>query len=354
MKIKKYLLFLFISVLLGGCVEKEIVDDVNIEMGVGYDLTEEDQVEGTILIPVFNPDKKIGNFTFNDTASSTRDLLQEIQRKSGQPIVTGSLAIAIFGEEMAKHGIIELIDSFERDPSIGARVYLVVGEGSAKEILSGNYGNRGNAIHLTDLLTHNTETLNLPRTNLHDFLVHFYQKGNDPYLPILKKNQDLIDITGIALFKDEKMVDKIPAEKMFYFKMLTDKLSEGVFKGAIGKEEIAIKDIHSKNKYKLTRRDPYSITIEIKMKGIIREYTGKMLNPAIIKKIEKELVERTNEECAAMIASFQEQGIDPLGFGEFIRSKTRGFDFKKWEDDYKNMTVHIKTDAQITEVGIIE
>ncbi|HAQ07697.1 MAG TPA: Ger(x)C family spore germination protein, partial [Bacillus bacterium] len=72
--------------------------------------------------------------------------------------------------------------------------------------------------------------------------------------------------------------------------MLTDKLSEGVFKGAIGKEEIAIKDIHSKNKYKLTRRDPYSITIEIKMKGIIREYTGKMLNPAIIKKIEKELV----------------------------------------------------------------
>lgn len=354
MKLKKYLLFLFIPVLLVGCVEKEIIDDVNIEMGLGFDLKGEKQIEGTILIPVFNPDKKIGNFTFNDTASSTRDLLQEIQRKSAQPIVTGSLAISVFGEDMAKHGIIELIDSFERDPAIGARVYLVVGEGSAKEILSGNYGNRGNAVHLTDLLTHNTETLNLPRTNLHDFLSDFYQKGIDPYLPILKKNNDVIDITGIALFKDEKMVDKIPADKMFYFKLLTDKISEGAFKGAIGKDEIAIKDIHSKHKFKLTKRNPHSITIEIKVKGVIREYTGKMITPAIITKIEKDLEESVNKECSTLIASFQEQGIDPLGFGEFLRSKTRGFDFKKWEDDYKNMTVHIKADAKITELGIIE
>lgn len=355
MNIRKTMLIIAVSFTLAGCVEKEIIDDVNIEMGLGYDLKENDKIEGTIMVPVFNPDKKIGNFTFSATATSARDLLQEVQRKSAQPVVTGSLEIAVFGEEMAKKGVLELIDSFERDPSIGARVYLAVGEGNAKDILSGTYGNRGNAIHLSDLIKHNTENRNLPRTNLHLFLFDHYQKGKDPYMPILKKVEpEIIDIVGIALFKNESMVHTIPADKMFFFKLLTDKFSEGSFKIKIEEEQAAIRSLTSKHKFKLKKRDPYSITVEIKIEGIIREYTGQMLTPAIIKKIEKELENTVNEECSAMIADFQGHGIDPIGFGHFIKSKTRDFDFKKWEDEYKNLTVHVKTDVKITEVGIVE
>jgi spore germination protein len=354
---KKFILIIAVSLLMAGCVEKEIIDDVNIEMGIGYDVKEGDQLEGTIMIPVFNPDKKIGNFTFSATASSARDLFQEVQRKSAQPVVTGSLEIAVFGEEMAKKGVIELIDSFERDASIGARVYLAVGEGNAKDILSGTYGNRGNAVHLSDLIKQNTDKRNLPKTNLHLFLFDHYQKGKDPYMPILKKLEaEIIDIVGVALFKDDKMVHTIPADKMFFFKLLTDKFSQGSFKIKVREEEeqAAIRDLDSKNKFKLTKRDPYSITVEIKIEGIIREYTGQMLTPAMIKKIEKELENTVNEECSTLIADFQGHGVDPIGFGHFIKSKTRGFDFKKWEDDYKNLTVHVKTDAKITEVGIVE
>ena len=355
MRLKKFILFIAASFVMTGCVEKEIIDDVNIEMGIGYDLQENNEIEGTIMVPVFKPDKNIGNFTFSATATSTRDLLQEIQRKSAQPVVTGSLEIAIFGEQISKNGIIELIDSFERDPSIGARTFLAVGEDNAKKILSGSYGNRGNAIHLSDLIKHNTESRNLPRTNLHLFLSDFYQKGKTPYLPILKKVEpEIIDIVGVALFKDDKMVDTIPSDRMFYFKLLTDKFSQGSFKVKVGDEQAAIRDLDSKHKFKLQKRDPYSITIEIKIKGIIREYTGEMLNPATIKKIEKAIETTVNEECTTMITSLQEQGIDPVGLGHFIKSKTRGFDFKRWEDDYKSLTVHVKTDAVITEVGIVE
>jgi spore germination protein len=355
MRVKNFILFIVLSILLTGCVEKEIIDDVNIEMGIGYDLNGQKEIEGTVMVPVFKPDKNIGNFTFSAKATSNRDLMQEIQRKSAQPVVTGSLEIAIFGEEMAKRGIIELIDSFERDPSIGARIYLAVGETNAKDILSGTYGNRGNAIHLSDLIKHNIKDRNLPETNLHLFLFNFYQEGKDAYLPILRKAEpDIVDIVGMALFKQGRMVHTIPADKMFFFKLLTDKFSQGTFKVKIDNEQAAIKDLGSKHKFKIEKRNPYTVTIEIKIEGIIREYTGKILSPAIIKKIEKELEEEVNEECSAMIADFQEHGIDPVGFGHFIKSKTRGFDFKKWEDDYKNMTVHIDTDVVITEVGIVE
>lgn len=355
MKAKKLILFISASIVLTGCVEKEIIDDVNIEMGIGYDMTEQNEIEGTIMVPIFKPDKNIGNFTFSAKATSNRDLMQEVQRKSAQPVVTGSLEIAVFGEDMAKRGIMELIDAFERDPSIGARIYLAVGEGNAKDILSGTYGNRGNAIHLSQLIEHNTKDRNLPETNLHLFLFDFYQKGNDPYLPILKKVEpEIIDIVGMALFKHDRMVHTIPADKMFFFKLLTDKFSQGTFKVKIDKDQAAIKDLGSKHIFKLVKRNPYTISIEIKIEGIIREYTGKMLTPAIIKKIEKELEEEVTEECSAMIADFQEHGIDPLGFGNFIKSKTRDFNFKKWEDDYNNLTVQVKSDVFITEVGIVE
>ncbi len=349
------MVFSFFSLLLTGCVEKEIIDDVNIEMGVGYDQKENNEIEGTIMVPIFNPDKKIGNFTFSATASSNRDLVQEIQRRSAQPIVTGSLEIALFGKEIAKEGIRDFIDAFERDPSIGARVYFAVADDKAKDILTGTYGNRGNAIHLSQLIKHNTKTRNLPITNMHLYLFELYQEGQDPYLPILKKEEpEVIDITGIALFKDDKMVSELPSDKMFFFKLLTDKYSEGSFKLEVDEEDVAVKDLDSKNKFKLKKREPYVVDVEIEIQGLIREYTGKIVTPEVIKKIEKEFEEQVNKEATAMIQDFQELGIDPVGFGQFIKTKTRGFDFKRWEDEYKNLTVNVKTDVIITEVGIVE
>ncbi|GAE47244.1 spore germination protein [Mesobacillus boroniphilus JCM 21738] len=349
------MLIIVTGLLLTGCVEKEIIDDVNIEMGVGYDTKENGEIEGTIMVPIFNPDKKIGNFTFSASATSNRDLVEEIQRKSAQPVVAGSLEIVIFNKEIAKKGIGDFIDAFERDPSIGARVYFAVADDKAKEILSGTYGTRGNAIHLSQLIKHNTETRNLPTTNMHSYLFDLYQEGKDPFLPILKKTEpEVIDITGIALFKNEKMVSELPSDKMFFFKLLTDKFSEGSFKLVVDGEDVTIKDLHSRNKFKVGKREPYIVDVEIKIKGLIHEYTGEIVTPEVIKKIAKELEDQINKEATKMIQDFQEEGIDPVGFGQFIKTKTRGFDFKRWEDEYKNLTVNVKTDVIITEVGIVE
>ncbi|MBT2678997.1 Ger(x)C family spore germination protein [Bacillus sp. ISL-35] len=355
MRIKILFLLAVAVAILSGCVEKEIIDDVNIEMGVGYDLVEDDKIEGTVMIPIFNPDKKIGNFTYSAKAASGMDLIQEVQRKSAQPIVTGSLEIALFGEDIAKKGISEYSDAFQRDASIGAGVYFAVADESAKSILTGTYGNRGNAVHLSQLIDHNMKNRNLPVTNMHLFTFDLYQEGKDPYLPILKKVEpEIVDIVGIALFKDDHLISELPAEKMFFFKLLTDKFSEGSFKLFVDNNKVVIKDLDSKHKIKLTKRDPYTITMDIKIKGLIREYTGNSVTPAVIKDIEKQFETQVNKEATAMIKDFQEKGIDPVGFGQFIKTQTRGFDFKRWEDEYKNLTVHVNTDVVITEVGIIE
>jgi len=52
---------------------------------------------------------------------------------------------------------------------------------------------------------------------------------------------------------------------------------------------------------------------------------------------------------------FKEKDIDPIGFGRFIKSEDRKFNYQKWRDDYyKNLTVKVDVHVDIDEVVIVE
>ncbi|MBT2696497.1 Ger(x)C family spore germination protein, partial [Bacillus sp. ISL-40] len=73
------------------------------------------------------------------------------------------------------------------------------------------------------------------KTNLQRFLFDFNQLGKTPYLPQLRKiGKEQIEISGISFFRYGHVVDTIPAEKMFYFKLLVDKYSQGTLKSDHG------------------------------------------------------------------------------------------------------------------------
>ncbi|WP_423801841.1 Ger(x)C family spore germination protein [Neobacillus sp. SAB-20_R2A] len=345
---------LFCMTILPGCVDRKVIDDVNIATGIGIDKSG-NQFLGSIMIPVFKPDKSFGNFTFVSKGNVIRDLVAEMQKKASQPIVSGSLDIALFGEDVAREGLIKTLDVFLRDPSVGARVQLAVVDGKAIDIFKGRYGDRGNSQYLTQLLEHNMNQQNLPITNLHRFLANFYKRGQDPYLPMLKKsNHNLVTITGLALFKDEKVVDILHENKMFYFKLLVDNHILGVVKVKEAHGESTVKSIGLKKKMRLIRRDPYTFSIKIKLKGDLTEHQERMLKEGEIRKVEKQLAKQIARECKMLIEDFQRKGIDPVGFGHFAKSRTRSFDFKRWNTEYKNAKFKVSADVHLIGHGVVE
>ncbi|WP_342047759.1 Ger(x)C family spore germination protein [Bacillus sp. OTU530] len=345
---------LFCTMLLTGCVQTNVIDDVNIATGIGIDKSG-NQLLGSVMIPVFKPDKSFGNFTFSAKGTIMRDLMTEIQKKASQPIVSGSLDLAFFGEDVAREGINQIVEVFLRDPSVGARIHLAVVDGKAIDIFKGRYGDRGNAAYLTQLLEHNIEGENLPLTNLHQFLAALSQKGKDAYLPLLKKSQsNLVNIIGIALFRNDKVVAILPENKMFYFKLLVDKHTRGSVKVKDKNEESTVQSITSKNKIRLTSRNPYEFSVHMKIKGLLTEHKEKTLKKGEIHKIEKHLEKQVVVECKKIIESFQKKEIDPAGFGHVAKSKTRDFDFNKWNEHYKNARFKVTADVSIIEVGVVE
>ncbi|PLS10346.1 Ger(x)C family spore germination protein [Neobacillus cucumis] len=352
---RKRLSLIIFTIFLGGCVQKEILDDVNLETGSAYDYIN-GKIRGTALVPVYLPDKNVENKTFSASSNLSRDFLRDVQRQSSDPLVTGSLKVVLFGEKLAKDkGILDLIDSFQRDPSIGARLYLAVTEGESKDIIKGDYGKRGNAIYLSNLIRQNMKSKDVPKTDLQRFLFDFNQKGKTPYLPQLSKlGKTNVEISGLSFFRYGLVVDTIPASKMFYFKLLVDKYSQGTLKVEHNKNSAVIESIRSNYKMKLSSRNPYKVNVQIKVKAILNEYSGVRVTPKLIDQLEKKLEKEIENECLKLTKRFQSKNIDPVGFGHFIKSKTRGFNFNKWETDYHHLKVNIRANVTITESGVID
>ncbi|MBW3111021.1 Ger(x)C family spore germination protein [Bacillus sp. MCCB 382] len=358
---------LICTMFLSGCVEREILDDLYIETAKAFDYEGEDKIRGTSLFPIYLADKSIQNGTLSAEASSTREVLEKLERRSQQPLVRGGLDIVLVGEELAKKGIIDIGDSLQRDASVGARLYLTVTEGEAGELIKGNYGLRGNGTYLSNLIHHNITRRELPETNLHMFVYDYFQEGQTPYLPILKQlSNESVAITGIALFDKDKMVKKIPAKDMFFFKLLVDKFAEGSHVIKMGKErsrghveksvEASVTSLISKSKIIVKHNsDPVEVTIRVKIRGIIREYTGKNLTPDKVIEVEKAMKKDIEEKCMKMLKEFQELGIDPVGIGQNQKHGIRGFDFKEWEDNiYPQVKFNVDARVQILEAGTVE
>jgi spore germination protein len=354
-----------LTLLLTGCVQTEILDDLNIETAKGYDTAGEEMITGTAMFLRYMADKKIENITLTATASSTREVLNELEKKAEMPLVRGSLEVVILSEELARKGILDVADSLQRDASVGARVLLLVTPGKAGDILKGDYGIKGNSEYITNLVEHNIQRADLAETNLHLFLFDYYQEGHTPFLPIIQEvDGKVLELKGIALFKEDKLVETLPQKEMFFFKLLADKYSEGsqVVKLPSKTEEMdkfveaSIQSLHSKHVINIEHKaNPVRMNIKVKLEGIIKEYTGKNLTPAKIEKIEKQLKKDIEEHCTHLLNRFQALGIDPMGLGQRQKHGVRGFDFEKWEtEQYPKAIINVKADVKILEAGTVE
>ncbi|WP_078411455.1 Ger(x)C family spore germination protein [Priestia abyssalis] len=353
--------WLLALMVLSGCmnIEKKILDDVQITTAVGYDAVDKNTIKATVVTPSYQPDKTVKNETFIAVSQLSKEVREKIDRQSDKPFVSGKLEITLYSKELAKEGLIQILDTLQRDPAIGSNLYLAVVEGSTKELLMKQYGNLDNGIYLSNLIDQNIKHGMLPETNLHEFLHAYYSEGADPFLPLLEAKGGKVNIKGIALFDKDKYVDQLESEAAFVFKTMLEKFSnEASFNINLSeeKEEYAsVYNISAKRDYKISKpaTNP-DITIHVKIDAILREFSGERVDKKILQKIERKMTEKIEGKANEMMKEFQKFGIDPLGIGEQIRTRTRTWDKKKWEEIYPDIPIKVKVKVDVTESGVIE
>ncbi|MEH7377701.1 Ger(x)C family spore germination protein [Neobacillus drentensis] len=352
--------FLVIIFLLSGCslIPPKIVNQINMTQGVGYDWAGKKKIKGSITYPIYKKNQPSTTEVKITLGETSKEIRSNINNESRYPLVSGQLRVALFGKSLAKKGITDVVDTLNRDPSIGSIIQMAVVDGDASELLKiEKFKTENVSLFVQEMLDQSMKSDNLPESNLQRYLFQFNQNGQDPYLPLIKKIEDNIKIIGVAILKDDRYVFPIFMEDSFILKCLVDKYKQGLQRFTLENGEMVVLDnLHSKAHYQVKiKKGRPEFTINLKMKTRLQEFTSpKKKRVALDKKhIQKEIAEQLEENSLKLIKKFKKNGVDPLGLGAKYREHDRSFNEKKWKRFYPTAKVHVHVKVNIKQTGIV-
>lgn len=359
MNVKNYLCCFLIPILLAGCTPSpKVLEDIQLVQTIGYDYVNGEEFEGTAGSSNIPPGEQSlpVNEVFSATGKTSKRIRQKIQSEAARPIVVGRVGLVIFNQELAEHGIENQVDSLQRNPSIGRKLLLVVSKDKAKDIIDSNYSQSDSVSqYLIDVVEQNLEQT-IPDVNLHRFLVHYYSKDADPFLPLIEKQGKHLKVSGLGIFKDDKLVETISFGDAYIFKILYEKFRRGQFEVELsGGEDVSLENLSSKPKIMVDKRNgKYTTAFKVKvngraMEGVDLDLTDKKTIERIESAVEKEIIERAEK----LVKRFQELNTDPLRIGEKARQRS-DFNRKEWKEQYSEMEIKIEADVNAVQSGIIE
>lgn len=372
-KIRFYFILLFLPGILAGCAETNILDRVGLTTLVGYDVGTEERMSTTAVIREVNPEFQSNVevvTTENETSKGNR---MKANRKLSKKITVGQMRVVLFGEELANLDLQFYIDSLLENASVSNSLYMAVVEGETAPLLQYEYKNIDDiGQHIYRLLEQNIKQEYMISSTLHEIAHDFYMVGKDFAMPIIKRDEEFIELTGLALFNNGKMVSSLPVNDSFYVKLVRDNFNSGIFETIIKKEDIpsdlvkngtsempvAFDAIRSKRKLELVDPNTPEFDLHLKIKARLLEiYPDVNLgDPKVIEELEEAISKNLAKELSRVIAHCQNVQSDIFGFGEKYRSSVRHSELtkEKWHEMYKNMKVNVNIEFEILRDGVFE
>lgn len=368
------LLILFISTItiLIGCTEQEILERTSIITLIGYDSAEDDKITTTTAIRQINPDLESKVEIQSATASTSRGTRVNIEFKTSKKIGAGQLRVALFGEELAKSGIDNSIHSLKMNPEISNGIYLAVVEGNSNSLIENNYKNITDiGQHIFQLLDQNTQQNYAISSTLHEINRDNTSQVADYSLPMLKKEGEYIEVSGIAFFQEGKMVGSLSSKDSLYIKMIRHNFQGGPLEVSIPSStlestsenssediQIALDSINSKRKIKLVDKTvpEFDLTITLDSRLIETPSDLRVIDKKALEKLEKEINKKLESEINRIIQYSQEVNSDIFRFGERYKAQVRKttIDENKWHEMYPQIKVNVKVNTQIVRDGVFQ
>ncbi|RAP78474.1 Ger(x)C family spore germination protein [Paenibacillus montanisoli] len=353
-------IFLMLAVsclLLTGCANQQILDRITLFIVCAFDEAQNDQIEITLATTRFQTGKpgSISNQLLSKVGHTSVGIIELMNTRMDKPLNAGKLSVVLIGTDLAAKGVRNELDMVLRDAQASRRMYLAVVDGNAKEVLRKNFSSdEEKGLYLYNLLDMNERNKLVPSQNLHEFGYAYLGKGMDPYLPMLQIKDDHIYIAGLALFKDDKYVAKLNEKQMRVMKLLKENVKHGALETKLNNGTyVAVEVIGSKVRFRIEKdTEGSNVSLNLRLKARIVDSKAVTLTRQMIKKIETSFEKDLIDSGTELIEKFQKEGIDPLGLGDFVRSKTRNWNEEEWKKEYSSLNVKIKVKMDIEETGI--
>jgi len=351
------------------------MEELNIITGIGYDINRElnGNVQYSVPFTIYDFKSKgkggtsrttknaaktseQGSSVLKTKAKSIGETREGRQLKSSKPLKIGTEKIAIIGEEQASYGILNIVNILFFNANINDRNIFSVCKGKAEEILNFRVeGYPSSADFMEGMVRHATNYNFLSSDyNLLNIYVTLDSEGKNLVLPYLEIKGKNIALTGMALFKGDKMAYVLPIKEGKIMNMLREKKGKGILSLQEGPGKYISYDAMVKRKVKCNKREgKYEFIIELDFKGDIIENT---LYKAIKKDSEKEFEELMSKKIEKMCYDFLEEmknsyKIDCLNLGMYAAAKYGRETGVDWNEQVSNADIKVNVVVKIDKMG---
>lgn len=349
---------IILCIFIAACSEQKIANKIKLVQTIGLDIVG-NNVKSTVLIGNYRK-KGETQIQFLDTESTSFfDSMPRLSTKTKDPIEYGQLKMVLFGKKFAMKGIEAALHTLGRDTIISNRLQLGVADLDASELLevSKNYQE---SFLLSDMIEQNIKYGNLPQNNLHISLFNFYGEGRDVFLPHFKLDSAEIKIDGLALFRNDKYITKIGIKDTYLLKILIENSKNGSYmvpiKGPNDQPDhfILLKNIGSTAKYAVNSFAPIpSVSIDVKLDARISRFPSwlDVHSEDQTLQLKRTISAYFEDEIQKLLSLCKINKVDPVGLGDFIRSKSKTWNAEAFQKTYPEMETKVTVKLNITKIG---
>jgi spore germination protein KC len=372
---------------LSGCWSKKELTDLAFVIAVGIDKTKDGKYVTTFQ--VVNPGNVAGSTQRGGGSGgvpvsiykATGDNLVEASRKASKKlsrlIYYAHTNLVVIGEEVAKEGVDGLFDALERNSQFRTTAMVVIARrNSAEDVLkiltpidkiSANqiiktlqFSEKiwGQSINV-DIGTIINELASPGKAPIISGveIVGSVQKGKRQTNVQASEPDARLNINGLAMFKEDKLVGWISGETARGVLWILDKIEQtGV---TVEKEDAAYKVVRAKTSVAAhMKKGKTSISVYIRAEGDIGEefVSIDFTNPKQVFALERKVEKSIKKEVVKAIEEAKKAKTDIFGFGDVVyRSYPRQWKTMKadWDDRYfPQLEVHVTVDAFIRRTGL--
>lgn len=359
--IDKLFFIMIIPLIFSGCYDRKPQEQLGVVVGLGYDVNGKGttyEYRDTSETFTFKGEKVVEPEVLSGDSNSIYSIQDELQSKYSKKWIAGSEIVYLIGEERGKYGIEDIIEGVTRDTERRRSALIAISKQPAESVFKlkpKTYSTISEDLHgiLEFALQHNFFA---KEVGIRDFLKMNYQEGRKIAIPYIEIVNNRIQVTGLALFKGDKMVKVAGRQEATLINLFRNNNSYG-FISVYFPERNKYYSALLRNKVKIkvakeNERLKYDVLINLDGGLKLDTVDEKLESKSKIKNVEQIFSEKIRKDLIGEAIKMQKQyGTDWLDLGQYAVAKY-GRESKYGSDKvFKDSKIDIHVNVNINSVG---
>lgn len=295
----------------------------------------------TLVPPLIKEKKRLLSMNVNLLKQSGKEFNLAYYRE----LKSGQLRMILINEQLARKGILSMIDTLLNDPNISQRIYIAIVEGNFDDYINSQLTQQANLDYfLYRMFKHYDEKRQgeMSIINLHQFKNKLYTPYSDPILPIFKVTKSSFTYQGTAFFRHDKLIAKISKLDDEIMQLI----SNDYYLKSLPLPELAVSLGHVRaNTYKKLNPDNSSLSLIVQLSGRIEEYRGdkNLRDYEDFLVLNREIEALLKKKTLALVKNMQKWKVDPLEIGKHtLHPFKKPISEKEWSTYWSNMNIKVE------------